>query len=386
MTHHTLKALLLEVNHLIDVQKRLSTRTGDNFNIFKILGVESREVQTHSSFLRELLDPRGAHGMGSVFLNLFLQNLTPELQRFESASARVTSERFIGIINNDYTRGGRIDLFLEDKNKRRIFIENKIYAKDQKNQLLRYHQFDQSACLIYLTLFDKELGPKSDSTQNIPIIYLSYANHILRWLEDCRKEAVLHPTVREALTQYIELIRHLTNQTTRDAMKEEIELLLVKNPEYIDAINAATDTLNAIKNKSRTLFFEAFKSEFSTTPLLLSGGLTIRFEFNEDGEGFYIGYKLFEKDKDISDSPLAEKYFDKLCEINSTFHKRPKGWLGWYWPAFFAGKQFKHLDSKIILRLFSEEAFRKETVSEIINEDSEIRKAFLEWQAKDSGE
>jgi len=39
------------------------------------------------------------------------------------------------------TKGGRIDIYIESNNKY-IFIENKIYAEDQENQLLRYRNYN----------------------------------------------------------------------------------------------------------------------------------------------------------------------------------------------------------------------------------------------------
>ena len=45
--------------------------TGENFNVFEILGLNTCEVRTHSAFIAELLDPSGVHGQGDTFLRLF---------------------------------------------------------------------------------------------------------------------------------------------------------------------------------------------------------------------------------------------------------------------------------------------------------------------------
>lgn len=50
--------------------KEIFEKTGENFNIFKILRIETEEVFTHSRFLCELLNPKGSHGKGSLFLNI----------------------------------------------------------------------------------------------------------------------------------------------------------------------------------------------------------------------------------------------------------------------------------------------------------------------------
>ena len=47
--------------------------TGENFNVFSILQMESAEVKTHSAIIAELLNPQGSHSQGTLFLKLFLQ-------------------------------------------------------------------------------------------------------------------------------------------------------------------------------------------------------------------------------------------------------------------------------------------------------------------------
>ena len=385
MSINDLKVILLRINHMIDCQEKIYARTGDNFNVFKILGVEALEVRTHSAFLRELLDTKGSHGMGSVFLKLFLNYL--RISDFDAESATIRTEEYIGRVNETYTCGGRIDLVIEDKNHRHIFIENKIYAGDQENQLLRYHQHDPKAALIYLTLDGKEPSKFSKGDKpDIPLIKLAYANEILQWLKDCRKEAVTHPVVREALTQYIELIRHLTNQTTKDSMNEEIEQLLKEKPEYLDAISTAWGTWNEMRCKTEKEFWNLFNIKFSTNILKLTGNLSIRFEASDDSDGVYIGYTLFDGDEDKCASELAERYWDALRETNPDvkFYRNSR-WLGWYNPTAFVPKiRFANLDPKTILRLYSNPDEMNNFVQRIIDQDQKVRINFADWQKQDS--
>ena len=55
--------------------EQLAQVTGEHFNIFKILGIARREVQTHSPILGELLNPNGCHGQKDLFLQLFFDQL-----------------------------------------------------------------------------------------------------------------------------------------------------------------------------------------------------------------------------------------------------------------------------------------------------------------------
>ena len=45
----------------------------DKFNIFSILRKSSDEVNLHSKFIYELLNPNGSHQQGDIFLNLFIE-------------------------------------------------------------------------------------------------------------------------------------------------------------------------------------------------------------------------------------------------------------------------------------------------------------------------
>jgi len=148
MELHKIQSLLDQVGIKIKHGEEIAREKGENFNIFKILNLETRENQTHSAFLKEMLDPKGSHEMGTVFLNHFLsqiKNRLPEqsqkikiLDRVNSSNCKVRTEHSIGQINLIEKTGGRLDLFIKDKDGLNIIIENKIYASDQEAQIERY--------------------------------------------------------------------------------------------------------------------------------------------------------------------------------------------------------------------------------------------------------
>ena len=51
---------------------------GNEFNLLKISGMGSSEVFTHTPILKELLDPRGSHGQGNLFLKSFIDSFCSE--------------------------------------------------------------------------------------------------------------------------------------------------------------------------------------------------------------------------------------------------------------------------------------------------------------------
>jgi hypothetical protein len=212
--------LLSEVSSFRKAYQVIGQTDELNFNLFYLLGVQHSEVGTHSTILGELLNPKGSHGMGSIFLRLFLKRIG--IDDFDIERAIIFVEFYIGPVEPD--KGGRIDLLIESSSGK-IIIENKVFAKDQPNQLLRYHNFDPSAPLFYLTLMGE--SPSNQSTgENLKEIEhyrcISYRTEILCWLEDCQKEAVTRPVLRETFTQYIQLIKQLTHQTLHSRMSKEI--------------------------------------------------------------------------------------------------------------------------------------------------------------------
>lgn len=232
------------MNNLLEKIKiinfKYDTLKADNqFNVFKILRKHDDEVNLHSKFLSELLNPNGTHGCSDLFLNLFLKVLGNNSNSF-SKNTKVYSEINIGPINFDKTKGGQIDILIENTNGKSIIIENKIHASDQENQLLRYRNYSKEAQIYYLTLDGSE--PSSFSLGNLEleeIKYLSYKVEIRKWIELCIQRTSLKPTIRETLSQYLQLINELIGETS--IMEERLELieLLSKNNNILPASKIA---------------------------------------------------------------------------------------------------------------------------------------------------
>lgn len=231
--------LLNQVGSLLKSYEKLAKSTGENFNIFSVMGMERDEVKTHSRVIAELLNPKGSHSQGSVFLKIFFQEIESlrEIQDFDFDNAIVKVEEYIGPINKDYTEGGYIDIIIKDKTNQ-VVIENKIDALDQYKQLYRYKMKYLNCKLLYLTL--KGGKPSEESYKHDPtvlnlkdIVLVSYRSNILSWLEKCIHESVTLPVIRETLIQYSNLIKKLTNQPTNDNMSDEIKSLIKNN--YLEA-------------------------------------------------------------------------------------------------------------------------------------------------------
>ena len=276
-------------------------REGVRFNVFSILNVESKEVRLHSKFISELLNNRGTHGNKNNFFNLFvqqLQNLKIErngfLKNFNSENYTVKTDVSIGLINEDYTTGGNIDILIEDSDRNKIIIENKIFASDQKNQLLRYYNHDKNSLLIYLTLDGKE--PSSDSTNNQLVnnndfFCLSYKSFIANWLEFCIQNSASKPRICETIKQYHHIIKDYTNQNINQ-MQEDVIKLIESDFNIYNSIDEINNAYYLFKKRINDKFWKniRIKSERLNNPIFItSDRKEIHYRIAEDG-GFYFGF------------------------------------------------------------------------------------------------
>lgn len=267
-----LKTLLDQIVLINQKYKEIAKLTGENFNVFKILNLSTNEVRTHSAFLGELLNSKGSHDLGNIFLKIFLatiiQHATNEdfilrLEKFDIESYTLIIEEFIGTIDETGTSGGRIDMTIKDNKQHAIILENKIYAQDQKNQLIRYKNQYKNAPILYLTLNGDAPSVYScgELKENKDFICLSYKFHIIEWLELCKKEAVNNPIVRETLTQYIYLIKSLTHQTMNEQAEKEIVSRIMSSRETISAAFEISKNIENVKQSIIDYFINKLEIE-----------------------------------------------------------------------------------------------------------------------------
>jgi hypothetical protein len=252
-----METLLKQVEVIIRKYEEIDLVSGVNFNLFQILDITSDEVRLHTKLISDLLNPHGSHGQGSIFLSHFIKIL--KIDPFDHESATVHPE--MGIGNKTDTTGGRIDIFIKDTSGNSITIENKIYAQDQENQLVRYHNYKPQN-LFYLNLVGIAPSGKSKGKLKINKDFkiISYRDDILKWLDTCRKEAVEFPLLREGISHYINLLKTLVGQSRNKTMENEVRDLIVSNKENLKTTVKLNQTLTgkkfvAIMRKVRTRIF-----------------------------------------------------------------------------------------------------------------------------------
>ena len=235
---------------LEQAQQEERNRKGENYNLFSILSIERYELK-HSALIANLLDPKGSHGCGDAFLRAFFEiALKGTAYPFEECTLPHSyTEYYTGPIAGD--TGGRIDILVTSSDYG-LIIENKIYAGDQDKQLTRYDNYGKETfgaggyLLVYLTLYGYDASKESTATKSaeeVGYLRLSYAEDILRWLEQCVRLADNKPLVRESLNQYIRTIKQLTYQDMNQENIQTIIDLAVDHPEVVATLSSKRDAI-----------------------------------------------------------------------------------------------------------------------------------------------
>lgn len=231
------------------------------YNLFSVLRSKSDEVRLHSRFLADLLNPKGQHGLKEQPLKLFLRNV---LQ--------------ISVVDEDYSFEAfveykNIDIFLFNrKTKQAIVIENKIYAVDQNQQLLRYYlttrnEGFKTISILYLTLFGSdphnssiqgELGSLMQLDQSYKTA--SYCEDIKKWISELIEKSAQHPSLRESLIQYLHILRDLTGMSNNYEYIRELKKLLLET-NSIDVVSSLYEAQNELRIDAQVALWKKLTSK-----------------------------------------------------------------------------------------------------------------------------
>ena len=241
--------------------KKLMVRPKD-YNLFSVLLKINDEVRLHSRFLADLLKPNGSHGLNSKPIEIFFNDIAG-----------------LTLVDGQYehfdvcTEYKNIDIFISNKlTKQAIIIENKIYAPDQEQQLLRYYNIAindgfENISIIYLSLDGKdpnnssiegELGSLKSYDQKINCI--SYKYDIDKWIELLTQKAANMPFLRESLNQYSLIIKELTGMSTNQEYIQELKNLLMET-HSVDIVENLQEARSQLLIDAQVLFWSEMISQ-----------------------------------------------------------------------------------------------------------------------------
>lgn len=220
----------------------------DNFNIFKVLKIESKEVLI-CRFLREFLDPYGSHKMGIFPLKQFLNIIGIYVEDNELNYASIELEE-----GTDENR--RIDIVIYVGNKV-IPIEVKVWAGDQNAQLADYYNFlfkDLSAKdKIYYLTPNGHFPSKSSLDKLVlgeQVICISFKTDICKWIKILINNNP-EEEIKFILNCFEEIIEDMCRENNElDAIYEALSLN--DNQEY-NTTNEVKLILDCLKHKDEII-------------------------------------------------------------------------------------------------------------------------------------
>ncbi|MCV3375008.1 PD-(D/E)XK nuclease family protein [Campylobacter sp. IFREMER_LSEM_CL2151] len=218
------------MENFLEQFKEFKEKNKSNYNpLLKVLPAHD-EVNLHSGILKSLLDPSENHEQGRLFLDLFLEKIGLKEWFEKSDDVKVLKEY------------KNIDIYIHNGTKH-IILENKIWAKDQHQQIARYIEIlnkeenvsykdienIENIAVIYLTL-SKDRQPSNESlgkwkienTENElflkkgddgddKVLYrqISYKNEILPWLESSQEKVKNLCSLSQAIEFYKDAINNV---------------------------------------------------------------------------------------------------------------------------------------------------------------------------------
>jgi hypothetical protein len=245
--------LLQHTAGIVKNYDNLYRKKGLKYNIFKIAGVSGKELII-CRVIADLLNPKGRHFKGDLYLRLFWEIVAPTMEcniTLDTARARVMTEYLTD-------EGRRIDIVIED-GKVFIPIEAKIWAKEQEGQIKDYAQFAHTkngnlpVPVLYLTLDGHEPETAADANDYACI---SFQDDVLAWLQKCivQKETENTPPVREIIKQLIEAVKSNLGYTEDEQMDKAISKLVTESEDTIRAALAINRTLDELDQETWELF------------------------------------------------------------------------------------------------------------------------------------
>jgi hypothetical protein len=211
------QTLLARYRPLKTVAAAFERRESPDFNLFELLGLE-RQEWVHSAFLKDLLDPRGSHAQGDLFLRVFLKHCQSKHPEFPNLLKMCQGETGIPRVYAEVPTGlGRPDLVILLEHEFAFIIENKIDAAEGQDQIKRYREWlgnqrearTGEIVLVYLT------PCPLDSSVSLPdkCFTLSYKDDITAWIERSIDDKGLESEqVRHSLRQYLKSIKNLCTE------------------------------------------------------------------------------------------------------------------------------------------------------------------------------
>lgn len=319
-----LKAVTFKIATLKEARKKFSAQLAPDFNLFDYLRSDEMGI---SKIIADLLDPKGNHGQGDVFLQIFAKKLEREWIASADDWRVVTEQQANG--------QRRIDMYLES-HVGVIGIENKPWATDQKHQLCDYAGYleNKAGSRKWLLIYLGNCEPSADSISKEKretleksgnLVFLTF-QELVGWLDACtgKTKAIVVRVFIEELSKFVRI-----NINGEPDMSEEKEIIdeIRKSSENIASAFHISNALTGLKQELLRVFHDELKQE------LEKKGFQLNWDSGmSQGWGRYVGFgvkKYPEQDKylriDFEGSGLGQAYWG-ICKKDDSVKQIESIW------------------------------------------------------------
>jgi len=277
-----------------ELQNKQKARGLNDFNLLTTVLSYDDEVRLHSRMIGNLLNPYSKHYQGTLFLEEFLQTIKLDKWGLNLDNIEVKIEYH------------DIDLYITDGTKH-IIIENKVRAKDQPCQIIKYiniikEEYDlkiddskipkiENIYIIYLTPRDKKY-PDEHKVENDYIMFsgtqeklkecankkntkklvpdglknyqtryqrITYKNEIMSWLRNIHSEIRNILNLNEAIMQYKNVVEMVTDEYKGNVMT--LKKYLEKDESIYENICDIKNELSNLENDISVRFWNELAEE-----------------------------------------------------------------------------------------------------------------------------
>ena len=273
-------------------------------NIFDVLRINDYEIR-HSNILAWLLDPYGSHGIGNLFVRLFVERV---IRNNPDSGYSTLDWAFLDYNNVDVFREKHwadtekrdsLDILMEIESQAKeylIAIENKVNSKESKDQTLKYREHIEAEYKKSINKMYVYLTPSGDVAQDSTWSTLSYTD-IIDLLDSTLKYTDPNPEVKMIISDYRKVVSQMLSAP--DAA------LLIKVKEIYRKNKAAIDLINLYKPD-----FQMDVADYISDKLRDAGEEEYKQALAEGKEKGNIAYEVYPPD---SYGIITTKYNIRFC-------------------------------------------------------------------------
>lgn len=247
-TRELLDAVRIRSASIQEAQRRYADQLAPGFHLVEHLRNDEMAL---SRYLALLLDTRGTHAQGDLFLRHLIERLGP-------SAAWINPDELVSVMLEQQANGQRrLDIYLVFRNGV-LGIENKPWADDQQDQLRDYAGFLKASAAggNWLLVYVCNEEPSEYSIDHEALQVLADEGHygrfdcrqLAEWLEYCACFARA-PKVRLFAEELARYVRREINGEMEMTEVEEIKNLILEKNEHVESAFQVAASLGRLKEQ-----------------------------------------------------------------------------------------------------------------------------------------